>query len=212
MRSFLKVVAWVTGALAAIALLLWLLVFDVWTVHEDDPRHNASIEPVLSAGDLVLLTKSQGDPKFGHLVRCGDPDSPGRFVVGRMYGNPRDKVSFDGEIPSVNGKREPSPRACDPPVVTMKNPANGLDEEVHCYVEESAGHEHDTFRSLKTPEGHREAVVDPGRVYLVSDNRHLHLDSRDFGTISPQSCQHLVFRLWGKSSFQDTRRRFTVLW
>lgn len=212
MRGFLKAAAWILGVLGVIVLFFWLFVFDVWTVPDDDPRHNASIEPTLSAGDLVLLTKTKGEPSFGHLVRCADPDQPARFVVGRVYGNPKDKLVFDNDVVRVNGKREPSPRACDPPVVTMKNPANGLDVELTCHVEESAGHEHPTFRNQKNPEAHREATVEPNRIFLVSDNRHLHLDSRDYGAISPMTCQHIVFRVWGKSGYLDTGRRFSVLW
>jgi signal peptidase I len=212
MRGFVKAALWILGILAAIVLLMWLFVFDVWTVPDDDPRHNASIEPSLSAGDLVLLTKAKGEPSFGHLVRCVDPDQQARFVVGRVYGSGRDQLVFDNDVVTINGKREPSPRGCDPPVVTMKNPANGLDEELVCQVEESAGHEHPTFRSQKNPEAHREVKVEQNRIFLVSDNRHFHLDSRDYGALSPLTCQHLVFRLWGKSGYLETGRRFTVLW
>jgi signal peptidase I len=213
MRKLLKVIAWVAGIFGAIFLLLYATIIDIWTVPEDDPRHSVSIEPTLSAGDHLVVLRSKGDVKFGHLVRCADPDSPGRFVVGRVYGTARDKVKFENDIVLVNGKREPSPRACDPPVVKMVNPANGLEEELHCFVEESAGTEHPTFRSIKNPASEdKTAVVEQGRIYLVSDNRHIHLDSRDYGTISPESCQHVVLRLWGKNGFGDSAHRFNVIW
>ena len=37
---------------------------------------------LLAEGDLVLLLRST--PKVGDLVRCADPDQPGRYVVGRL--------------------------------------------------------------------------------------------------------------------------------
>jgi hypothetical protein len=40
----------------------------------------------------------------------------------------------------------------------------------------------------------------------------MHLDSRDFGTIDPSSCQHIVFRLWGTTGFSDASHRFTIIW
>jgi signal peptidase I len=54
-------------------------------------------------------------------------------------------------------------------------------------------------------------LVEPGKVFLVSDDRHIHKDSRDFGQVDGAACEHVVFRLWGES-FGDSSHRFNVLW
>ena len=51
-----------------------------------------------------------------------------------------------------------------------------------------------------------------GKLYLFSDDRYLHLDSRDFGSVPEATCQHLIFRLWGAEGFTDGAHRFNMLW
>jgi signal peptidase I len=59
--------------------------------------------------------------------------------------------------------------------------------------------------------GESSAKVEAGKVFLVSDNRLMHLDSRDFGQVDVSTCSHIVYRLWGER-FTDSSRRFTILW
>ena len=71
-----------------------------------------------------------------------------------------------------------------------------------------------TFEFLSHPEmltGNHSAVVEAGKLYLVSDNRLMHQDSRDFGLVDSSTCEHIVFRLWGERYAASTRR-FNVLW
>jgi signal peptidase I len=60
-------------------------------------------------------------------------------------------------------------------------------------------------------QGKHSAQVEAGKLYLVSDNRLLHEDSRDFGQVDASTCEHVVYRLWGEH-FTDSSRRFTILW
>jgi signal peptidase I len=55
-------------------------------------------------------------------------------------------------------------------------------------------------------------MVQVGNWYLVSDDRHLHLDSRDFGPIDPRSCRHVLFRIVGSGGLSDSAGRFTIIW
>lgn len=61
-------------------------------------------------------------------------------------------------------------------------------------------------------ETQQDVTVPSGRLFLMSDDRYLHLDSRDFGSLSDQSCQHLVFRLWSAEGFLDATHRFNIIW
>ena len=54
MRTWLRIVAWIAGVVGAVLLVLRLFFFDIWTVAKDYPLLAASIEPTLSAGDVVV--------------------------------------------------------------------------------------------------------------------------------------------------------------
>ena len=77
---------------------------------------------------------------------------------------------------------------------------------------EFGGNTHEALFATEHAEGNRSVTVDPGKILLVSDNRHMHLDSRDFGTVDPSSCEHIVFRLWGHSGYGDAPHRFNLIW
>ena len=122
MSVLFKVIAWIGGILGAVGLLLYATLFDVWTVPSDDPQLAVAVEPTLSTGDLLLVTR-HATTSYGTLVRCTDPDAPARFILGRVVGMSRDVVDLKQEILSVNGRHEPYVGRCEPPVRTLRVPA-----------------------------------------------------------------------------------------
>lgn len=206
--KFFKYLAWVVGILGVIGLVLYLAVFDVWTVPADDPWLAASIEPTLSPGDVVIVSR-HGTPDRAHLVMCPDPAGRGTLIA-RLIGMEGETVTFSDEVVSVDGTRTPSPRACKSR--TLKHPETGEDVEHRCGVEQYGGTDFDALRAEARPEPPISAKVDPAKAYLVSDNRHLHWDSRNYGQIDPTTCRHIVYRLWGASGYGDSSKRFTVIW
>ena len=212
MRLMFKIIAWVGGILGVIGLIVYATLFDVWRVPTDDPQFGVAGLPTLAPGDLVLVTR-RSTTSFGSLVRCTDPDAPGRFVVGRVVGLTRDTVDLVQESLSVNNRHEPSSGNCDPQRVVVKVPATGQDLELVCLRQEFAGTEIEFLAAPDHQEGATHAVVETGNVFLLSDNRHLHLDSRDFGQVVATSCQHIVYRMWGAEGMSSSpKRRFSFLW
>ena len=209
-RKVVRALLWIAlvcGVLAGVVSIF----FQTWTVPGDDPQLAVSIEPALSVGDLVLVTRSRG-ASDGALVRCADPDAPGRFVVGRVIGHGGDDVQFVSGTMLVDGQTPSASVACEPPTVHLRNPATQEDVELGCQLEEFAGTTHPVLRPGQTADRDVKAKVDPGKVYLVSDDRALHLDSRDFGQIAPATCQRVAFRFWGLGGWGDAKKRLTVLW
>jgi len=211
MSGFMRFLLWTVLILGALGAFLYFAFFDVWKLPADDPQFAVSVEPTLTVGDLVIIAR-HGSPSTGHLVRCADPDEPRRFVVGRWMAGGGDKVEIVGEGITVDGQRASSPRGCGRPPVSLTNPASGALEPLTCRQVEFAGLTHETLSSTEHAEGKRAMTVDPGKIFLASDNRHMHLDSRDFGSIDPSSCEHVLFRLWGDSGFGDASHRFTIIW
>src|SRR5215472_15511889 len=111
MRTWLRILAWVGGIVGVILLVLYIFVFDVWTVPSDDPMLSASIEPTLSAGDVVVVSRHT-EVARGNLLRCADPQAPGRWIIARAIGRFGDKVGIADEVVSIDDHRTPSPRAC----------------------------------------------------------------------------------------------------
>ncbi|HEY1954210.1 MAG TPA: signal peptidase I [Polyangiaceae bacterium] len=208
-RKALRALFWIAVVCGVIAGIVSLF-FTTWTVPSDDPQLAVSIEPAMSAGDLVLVTRSTG-ASDGALVRCADPDVPGRFVVARVIGHTGDNLVFSGGTMLVNDSSPSAPSACDPATVHLRNPATQEDVELSCLLEEFAGSTHPVLRNGKTDRDVK-TTVEPGKVYLVSDDRALHLDSRDFGPIAPSTCQRIVFRFWSLGGWSDAKKRLTVLW
>ena len=210
MRTWLKLIFWFAVAVSG-AILLLRQFFLVWTIPADDPLLSASIEPTLSAGDVVVVVRQSAAAR-GNLLRCTDPDASGRFVIGRAIGRWGDHVELNDELPSVDGHRISSPRACDPPSLTIHDPRDDEDVNLSCSIEEYADRSFSALRATQHPEAPMKAIVEPGLWFLVSDNRHVHLDSRDYGRVDPNTCQHVVFRLVGSAGFGDSKRRLSIIW
>jgi signal peptidase I len=204
-----KVLAWTIGIGAVVGAILYALLFDVWTIPTDDPQLAASIEPSISAGDTVLVSRSTS-PDVGVLARCVDPDQPGRYVIARIVAKYGDVLDISGGTFQINGHGVSSPNACDPPTITVRSPVTGQEEELHCSNEEYAGVNHAAIRSGNESTKHVE--VEGGRLYLISDNRAMHLDSREYGQVAQGSCQRVLFRLWGSGGYGDSKRRFSFVW
>lgn len=208
MRGFLRGVFWLLGIFGAIALLCHLLFVDEWRVPAGtDAQFGASIRPTLAVDDLVLVHRGRR-PKVGELARCTSPVS-GEPVVGRVFGTAGDRVEVTDQAVTTNGKALAARHGC-PPVV-VPHPVTQNLVTMGCSVADTGAW---TFSYLTQPEtsaGVHTAAVEAGKVYLVSDNRTMHQDSRDFGQVDESTCEHLVFRLWGES-YSDASRRFTILW
>ncbi len=189
-----KFLAWVLGMAAVAALALYELVLDVWVVPADDPLLTASVAPTLSPGDVVLVAR-HSTLDHGYLARCPDPDAPGRFVVARAIAKAGETVTFDGEIVNVDGHHTPAARRCDPADVVVHDPTSGNDLTLACEVEEYGEVNFSVQRSFANPRAAQKRTVDAGRWFLVSDDRHVHLDSRDFGDVDARACEHVLFRV-----------------
>src|SRR5271156_6843070 len=96
MNGLMRFLVWSALILGALGAFLYFAFFDVWRVPADDPQFVVSVEPTLSAGDLVLIAR-HGTPGSANLGRCAEPDEPRRFVVGPSVSGTGDKVVFDSE-------------------------------------------------------------------------------------------------------------------
>jgi len=208
-KGFTRTAVWLLGILGAIGLLLYLLVFDVWIVPRGpDGVFAASILPTLMPEDKVLVQRRRV-PGYGELARCASPSVTGGYVVGRVFGTPGDRVEVNDGAVVTNGKALASRHGCPPKVVAHPITENLV--TMSCGVADTGAW---TFEYLTHPEmqsGTHSAMVEAGKLYLVSDNRVMHEDSRDFGLVDASTCEHIVFRLWGER-YSDASRRFNILW
>lgn len=215
MGRFWRGLLWIAALLVLAGLVVRVVLVDVWTL-PDDPKISAAVAPSLAGGDTILYMK-RNKPAFGDLVRCTDPDSspnePPKYVVGRVVGLFGDTVDTNGKELSVNGKRYLGEMVCAEEKMTVPHPTSGATVEIWCDQVSIAGHPHlrgsSDKASIVTP---TKTIVGQGMVFLLSDDRSYHDDSRDFGTVPADSCTgRIVFRLWGKEGMKDEKRRMTFV-
>lgn len=194
--------------------LLRLTCLRWWQVPEDDPTLTTSLEPSLSPGDWVLLWRLT-PPGFGDLVLCPDPSEPGQIVVARIVGEGGDELTIgeDGSI-VVNNVRAVSQARCKQGTFEVPNPRTGDPVELHCDMEVLGGVQHK--RGQRRAAGLKPMPVNtkiqPGELYLVSDNRYYPFDSRDYGTLPQEACRERVFfRLVSRLGFGDVDSRLTLI-
>jgi signal peptidase I len=212
-RSIFKGVAWLVGIVAVVALILYATVFDVWVVPNDDPRFTASILPTLAPGDVLLVTRHGSAPSFESLEKCGDPDAPGRFVIGRVAGIAAQKIDIASDAMRVDAHNiSIGGTGCESHDVAVENPVSHELTTLSCMRTDSGGLSHGMLRGSDGYDSDFAATVDANRIFLVSDDIHFHQDSRDYGQIDPATCQHVVFRLVGSGGISDGSRRFALLW
>lgn len=185
-----------------------------WQVPLDDPDLAASIAPTLRPGDWLILWRAHA-PGFGDLVLCPDPEEPTEVFIGRIAGEGGDTLKIDDMgMLTVNNSRIRSERACDKPKFVMEHPRSGEEVELRCDIEVLGGVHHQraivpsTDAGLKPLASSRE--VEPGSVFLISDNRRYPFDSRDFGPLPKASCgEAIIFRLVSRLGFSDIATRLT---
>lgn len=210
--SKLSALGWTAAAVVAIGGLARLTIVDVWTIPEDSPRLGIALEPSVSAGDTVLMY-TRGTPGFGDLVRCADPEDATRFIVGRIAGVTGDTVEVNGRDLVVDGKRYSGEMVCPTESATVIHPVSGEKITLLCDQVQMGGHIHyrgySSKNEIRTP---TKAIVGHGMVFLLSDNRSFHDDSRDFGVIPHASCnRHIFFRLWSKGGWGESKGRLSYV-
>jgi signal peptidase I len=213
MRKFLRFLLWVAVLVGLIVGLARLTALRWWRVPSDDPYLEASIAPTLRGGDLVLIWRLT-KPKFGDLVVCPEPEASHRVVIARIAGEAGDRVTVQGSTVSVNGVKAPTEHACTPARFQVVHPGTGKAIEQSCDVEVlgNTTHERGGTGSHPVQPAPVDTAVDPGKVFLLSDNRLLPYDSRDFGLADRASCgESVVFRLVGAKGYSDEARRFVFI-
>jgi signal peptidase I len=213
-RVLVKTIVWFTLVIGAVIGALRATCLRFWTMPSDDPLLSLSVLPTLETGDRLVLFRL-GLPGFGDLVRCPDPEAAGRFVVGRILGEQGDRIVAEQSTITVNDKHVATRRACTPPELSVFDPNTGEAFALSCEIEDAGGTEYTRARATKpallatTPYHVR---VPDGHVFLASDNRHYHDDSRDFGPVPKATChERIVFRLWSARGWFDGDRRLTVI-
>jgi signal peptidase I len=211
MQKLRRGVFWTLGALLVIAALLRLFVFEVWTM-PDDAFQGAQAAPTLAGGDTLILLR-RGTPGFGELVRCTDPVNAQLFVVGRIAGVEGDTVELEGRKLLVNGHGYEGDSACAEPKLWVKHPETLKDIELGCDVVQMGGSWHYRAGLVQpTFEEKKSMTVKPGMLFLVSDNRAMHDDSRDYGLVLRDTCkERVVFRLWSKAGWSDEKTRTSYI-
>jgi signal peptidase I len=209
-----RFLVWTIVILAVLLGIGRAVAFRWFRLPVNDPIFETSVMPTLAGGDLVVALRLTR-PTFGDLVVCPEPNYPDRYVIGRIVGEAGDTVRIVDGKPFVNGAGFKTERACDPQIFTYPDPNNDAEEiKQTCDWEALANHLHmvGTFGNNKVTPAEVEMDVTEGKLFLLSDNRLHHYDSRDFGLIDQATCKEtVVLRLVGKDGWMDSDRRLDYI-
>ena len=213
MRKVLRFLLWTAIIVGAIVGLARATAIRWVKIPMGAPYLEASIAPTLRGGDTVILWRLT-KPGFGDLVVCPEPDAPERVVIARIAAEEGDHIRVDGSILNVNDRAAETETACSERDFSVIHPTTGQEIHQTCSIEAVGGHSH--MRGSTGGHGVLPPPVDrkvePGKVFLLSDNRLLPYDSRDFGLVDRDSCTETVaFRLFSKDGFFDEKGRFTFI-
>ncbi len=206
MKVLTRILFWVLLIGGGVWGLLYLTIMEPWAVPSTDPQLLTSVQPNIFADDYLILSR-HNDAQVGWVVRCADPDAPGLFVLARVVARMGETVDIQKGQVRVDNRNPLAPTRCDPPKMTVRSPVSQQDVELDCSNEELGATTHQVLRG-ETAEKDTHTVVDANKVFLISDNRPMHLDSRDFGQLSVNTCQHVLFRLWSSQE----NHRFSLIW
>lgn len=199
-------------AIAAVVGIARLTAIRWWKVPLDDPELTTSLAPSLSPGDWVLLWRAT-TPGVGALVLCPDPEDGSELVVGRIatLGGDRVEIGDRGAL-DVSRQKIRTDQSCRESTFVVEHPTKGSEVTMQCDVEVLGGIHHlrGTERNARIPVADVDEQVEPGRLFLVSDNRQYPFDSRDYGSLDPRTCRERVFfRLVGGAGFENVESRLS---
>jgi signal peptidase I len=212
-RTIAHVLLWLALIGGAVAGVLRATCLRLWTMPGDDALLALSVIPTAEAGDVLILLRA-GTPGFGDLVRCTDPEVAGKYVVGRILGEEGDRITMDHAAVTVNDKIIGSLRACMQAEWVVPDPTTGESFGLSCDIEEAGGSEYTRVRASRQMDQALpyRVTVPRSQIFIASDNRYYHDDSRDFGTLAKESCrERIVFRLWSARGWFDETRRLVVI-
>jgi signal peptidase I len=211
MRKLLRFLLWTAIIVGVIVGVARATAIRWWKVPDDDPYLEASVAPSLRGGDWVLLWRLT-EPRFGDLVLCPEPGAPERVVVARIIGEPGDRVVVKGATLRVNRADAETEQACTESTFTVKHPTTGTEVEEQCQIEAIAGASHKRGSAGGVQPVDVDTQVETGKVFLVSDNRLLPYDSRDFGQAERSTCKETIFfRVVSAKGFFDVASRFVFI-
>jgi signal peptidase I len=181
------------GGAILVALLLRAFAFEPFHIP------SGSMIPTLLVGDFIFVNKMsyglripftdpakvhklwESAPKRGDVVVFINPLHPESDYVKRVVGLPGDRIEVRDEVLYVNGVAQPR---TDVGNFTYQDRSEYTDQDMqvvaHEYIEDLGGREHPILVREDSPAGRINGpfIVEPGRAFMMGDNRDNSLDSR----------------------------------
>lgn len=241
-QGVLRLLAKTLIFLVIIVVIAKLSFFRIEKISKSNYALSSSLAPTLWAGDTILVS-SWGEAKVGSLMLCDHPTVPTSKIIGRVAAragqeidvhstgrviiNGRDLVQVGEfkarELASIGGGQLAADADADAnslfvpqcPVdeFTVPSPKGRQIKAQHCQLEWMGGFHLFAPAPSGSYVSRKRVKVQPGMLFLVSDNRLYPFDSRSFGPVPAISCkEHVVMRLFGAEGYFGSARRLEFVY
>ncbi len=201
-RGLFSLVLWAVGLALVAGAVLKLFFVDVIVLGHD------AMAPTVAIGEQAFLWRG-AEPELGDIVVCQHPRIPTDLVVGRVLGRPGHVVATDAAGNLLVSGVPVETNVLD--TMTYSVTTSGRTAPVKRVVEGAAGKRYETFYPEDLDLEVERTEVEPGRLYIVADNRaYRGYDSRTFGTVDAAACRGSLFMLFRPT--QETVTAFGHGW
>ena len=203
------------GVAIAIALLLRAFVIEAFQIP------SGSMIPTLEIGDHIFVSKFSyglgipftlkkilqfGSPKRGDVIVFRYPLDVEIDYIKRVVGLPGERIEVRKNEVFVDGRLMPREHV-DGPCTIEDGPPTRRESNCDRWLENLDGKEHSVIHNpspLPAPDWVAPAVVPPGHVFVMGDNRDNSNDSRVWGTVPQEYIKGRALIVWWSRGPADT--------
>ncbi len=185
LKTLFSFAMWIVAIALTVGAVLKLFFVDVIVLGHD------AMAPTITVGEQVFLWRG-AKPELADIAVCANPARPAELVVGRVLGTPGQSVKTEPRRGLVINRDRVETDIEEETRYSVTT--NGRVATVHRVVETFAGRDYTTFYPASLALEFRPVEVEPGRLFLLGDNRAFFgHDSRSFGTVDAATCRGTVF-------------------